>query len=977
MRETVVASQSSHKSKTTTVSRAGSFAGVNEEQRDLLVKLVAEGEWIWPGRLSSALASHGPPDPFAWREIISEGLDAGVIKWAGPGERIQVVSSEDVEARREAIRFADSHTPMALEAPRSTSPPRAEKAEVSEEFKALVRKSMDENAELLQRLADNPVDHHDPDPDGEMTDDEILHDTDRELMAHIALTDGPAIPALLECRGCEFTTHEPVMMEQHAKLVHGQNVVVEQPAPPVKRKRRTPEEIAAEKQAKADEREMTRMHREALAMDKVRQREIDKAQAKLDRAAAAEALKAQKLIDKAAAKQTAFEQGIRDAEGEIIELPAVVVRMPGGPPRVTHVSEQDAWAVIEMYLSALCVDVEHAGYPLGHRDYEMRTVQLGGEHAAIVFDALDPRQMEIASLALSLATKLHAHSAVADIIPCVVHGLIGWDEAWAKMHDSVLYAKLIDPQMSGSDANELKQLAHDLLREYAVAPEAEKAKNALFKAMGCLIETTSQTPKDKNGWDRVNRFSETMIRYAGSDVLDLAGVMRVFPPLPVAESVLDREREFEAICARVGLDGFALDQAHIKLKIIAEEAAKVEAQANVMLLSDGRIPNPKSVDVIKALPEILPGIELPMHRKTGKPSADKASLEKLARTDDALTHHLCKQILDYRHRDTTLGLLYRPLEALCDFGDSRMRPTVYTIEADTGRTSCRRPNGQQFSRQGGVRASVIADPGYLGVDADFQGCEIRVAAALSGDKQLYNAEVSPKCYKCDVEAYLEAPCSCGVDAEGKLKAHTGLHWLAAHEAFGTDATKEHRYWCKRGIFTRLFGGKPATAADQVYSDVASMERVFDAFKIIAPDYTEWDSWLRSCFYDGMMVWRDYATGQNYAQDIPGKKTGVYRTYSGRNIYINAPHAFGNYAIQGTARELLLDGCLKWNRGPWRHHALLPIHDEVLTWVPAEQAPAALDYLVGCMTTRVLSSPDFDVLVGADPSTPFTAWPDSS
>jgi DNA polymerase I-like protein with 3'-5' exonuclease and polymerase domains len=264
-----------------------------------------------------------------------------------------------------------------------------------------------------------------------------------------------------------------------------------------------------------------------------------------------------------------------------------------------------------------------------------------------------------------------------------------------------------------------------------------------------------------------------------------------------------------------------------------------------------------------------------------------------------------------------------------------------------------------------VRASVEADPGFLGVDADFEGCEIRVAAGLSGDQQLLEAEVSPKCYACDSN-----PCRCE-------REHHGLHWMAAHAAFGPDATKEHRYWCKRGIFCKLFGGGYETAAAQVYCDVEPMQRIFSAFEELAPVYTEWDKWLRHCYYEGQMVWRDYSTGQNYSQDIEGKRRGIYRTYSGRNIYVTAPHAFGNYAIQGTARELLVDGIIRWSQGPWGQYALLPIHDEILTWVPQADSQRAVDYLVQCMQTDVLSSPGFPVHIGADPSPTFTAWPDSS
>lgn len=715
---------------------------------------------------------------------------------------------------------------------------------------------------------------------------------------------------------------------------------VPQPVPQVaKRIRRTPEQIAADKAEKA----------------------ATVALAKAARAAERDALKIARAQERVEARQAASRAKLEEAEGGTVQLPAVVFR----DGTVRHVSDMDAWAVIELCLDHLFLDCETSGYPLGHQLYELRTIQLGNEHAAVVFDAQVPEQMQIASLALGLARKISAHSAAADAIPCVVAGLISWDDIWAKMHDSVLYLKLTDPKLSGSDASKLKEAAGDLLFEYAVSPNAEKAKNALFKVMGCLVETDVTTPPERSGWYMVRKNCVTMVIYAGSDVLDLAAVMRVLPPLPVADSVLERERWFEAKCARVGLDGFKLDSPHIKEMIKKHEHARNQAQVDVSILSENRISNPSSPEVAKALIAQFPEIGLGVSKKTGDPSAAKKELEKVARTDNQLLHHLCKQILEYRHNVTTLGLLLRPLETLCDYGDGRMRPTVYTINADTGRTSCVRPNGQQFSRQGGIRASVRADPGYLGISADFQGCEIKVAAGLSGDADLLAAEISPKCYACDGN-----PCECG-------KAHTGLHWFAAHTAFGPGALYEHRYMCKRGIFCRLFGGGPETAADQVYCDVADMKRVWSAFDEIAPVYVAWDKWLRQCYYEGMTVWRDYETGQNFSQQLDGKRRGVYRTYSGRNIYVNAPHAFGNYAIQGTARELLVDGVIRWSQTPWGSLPLLPIHDEILVWVPEADALAARSHLVASMATSVLSSPGFDVLIGADADEPFLAWQDSS
>jgi hypothetical protein len=162
---------------------------------------------------------------------------------------------------------------------------------------------------------------------------------------------------------------------------------------------------------------------------------------------------------------------------------------------------------------------------------------------------------------------------------------------------------------------------------------------------------------------------------------------------------------------------------------------------------------------------------------------------------------------------------------------------------------------------------------------------------------------------------------------------------------------------------------------------AKIAKVFDTQ--IAPGYAAWDQWLRSSFYNGSFVWRDYSDGTNYSSPIEGKRRGIYRTYSGRNIYIKAPHAFGNYAIQGTARELLVDGVLKWDdqvrqHPEWDAAPMFPVHDECLTWVKREYFEQATETLRQCMETRVLSTPDWQVHIGADPElVPHTYWPDSS
>lgn len=411
-----------------------------------------------------------------------------------------------------------------------------------------------------------------------------------------------------------------------------------------------------------------------------------------------------KAIERLEAKAAEHQAKIDAAAEGYVDLPALVTR----DGTVKAISLMQAIEVIELYLDALGVDVEHSGYDVGDERYELRTVQLGGEEMTVVFDAADRHHQEVIKWALAAAKKLHAFAAIADIIPLVLAKLIGWDEAWRKMFDGVIYVKLTDPRLSGSEANGLKDLSRDLLRQYALSPEAEKKKNLLFKAIGCNINTDSSTPSEKNGWNMVDKRAVAMVRYAGCDVLDLAAVLRFLPPLPVSLEVLTREREVQARCARVALDGFALDFEHIKNKILEHETSKAEHRANVELLTQGKIINPSAPGVGAAMIELWPDLATVLDRSedTGEPSAAKKSLAKIQ--GDGIEFITAQEILAYRHDVTTLSLLLRPLESLCVRGDGRMRPTVYTINADTGRMSCVRPNGQQFSRRGGIRACVVA-----------------------------------------------------------------------------------------------------------------------------------------------------------------------------------------------------------------------------------------------------------------------------
>jgi acetyl-CoA carboxylase carboxyltransferase component len=53
----------------------------------------------------------------------------------------------------------------------------------------------------------------------------------------------------------------------------------------------------------------------------------------------------------------------------------------------------------------LTVDVETSGYPVGRRHYQMRTIQLGNEAAAVVFDATNPDHTAVVRELLAAAPR--------------------------------------------------------------------------------------------------------------------------------------------------------------------------------------------------------------------------------------------------------------------------------------------------------------------------------------------------------------------------------------------------------------------------------------------------------------------------------------------------------------------------------------------------------------------------------------------
>lgn len=608
----------------------------------------------------------------------------------------------------------------------------------------------------------------------------------------------------------------------------------------------------------------------------------------------------------------------------------IVSRRAGTEPEVLLTTDL---ALVGALLDTLAggkvgLDVEHSGYPIGHPDYVLRAVQLGTEAWAVVLFAELAESAALAHRTLEQAAEIVAHRAQADVIPTAL--LCGDPEAasrwFLKTTDTALLGALVDPHLTGTDRGyelDLKGLSGRMLTE-SVAPAADKARAAYFRTLKGLTNITPMTPPERSGWALADYGTDTMARYAASDVLDTAGLEVVLsrhlqgaPP-----ALMARERATLEATARIAYTGLRLDPAWT-LERRDEALGRKAALAST--LGHLGVPDPASPAKVSARFAELGAGDLLPRTKTGQLSTDAKNLEPLA-SQDTEAGLLAKLLLAWRGEDTSLKLLLEPYAVLVQRGDGRARPIVQTLgAAATGRMSTVRPNLQQVSKTGGIRGCIVADPGHLLIGADFSSVEVRIAAALSGDENLATM----------------------------LREGLDLHGNIAALVWGPDYTKAQRYTVKSTVFASMYGsGKPALARG-LGPDGHRVDDVLEAMAQIMPGYTQWVARLKG--------------------EVRSGRRPVWRHPSGRLTYLpqDTPHKAPNYVIQSTGRELLVDALLRWE-GAHPGALVLPIHDELLVQVPEGVASAWTLDLEQAMTTDLLGVP-----IVAESDEPTDRWRDAA
>src|SRR5699024_177045 len=239
--------------------------------------------------------------------------------------------------------------------------------------------------------------------------------------------------------------------------------------------------------------------------------------------------------------------------------------------------------------------------------------------------------------------------------------------------------------------------------------------------------------------------------------------------------------------------------------------------------------------------------------------------------------------------------------------DDRCHASIQPLRARTARMSITGIPAQTLpAGDWKVRRCFIADPGESIVSIDYKAQELRVLAALSGDRNM-------------IEAF-----ATGAD----------LHQMTA------DASGVDRSVGKTVNFAYVYGSGPKNIAETCGISVDKAREVIKGFESTYPAVKRLSERLQ----------RD------------AKRKGHIVTASGRRIPVDPerPYAALNYLIQSTSRDITSAALIRLDNAGFTPYLRLPFHDEVLACVPTEQA-----YELAQQIAELMKTPYSGVLIDTD------------
>ena len=545
--------------------------------------------------------------------------------------------------------------------------------------------------------------------------------------------------------------------------------------------------------------------------------------------------------------------------------------------RVAQTREElsEFWEWLESQEGPVAVDTETTGLDIFSDGFSVRTIQAGV--------GLEAWVIPVSELSLSASDvgrmlegrDLLFHNAAYDVL--AIRRVFGIELDWDRITDTMIMAAVRDPR-SRKEGGKGKSL-EDLTRSYIDEEVADGVKGS----MSLMSKETGLKKGDL--FASIDTYNETYLRYAGMDVVlthvlwkvltaELEKLERLVPKFN--PGLVRYEHEVSRVCAEMEWNGFTVDVEYTQK--LADRLQEDQEVFEWFALDQFGVDSVNSTDqVAEAIMEN--GYRLNELTASGKYKVDKHILAELADDGLLLAEYVMAAKSAKKKRTSWV-------EKFLDGRDkhNRVHANIRTLAARTARMSITGIPAQTLpSSDWEIRRCFIPSEGSVIVSCDYQAQELRVLAALSGDKNM-------------IRAFSE-------DAD--------LHQMTA------DASGVARKVGKTVNFAYVYGSGAGNIASTCNISVPKAKEVIRGFERTYPGVKKLSEKLQS----------------------EAKKNGYVVTPTGRVLPVDSerPYAALNYLIQSTSRDITASALLRLDEAGFTPYLRLPIHDEVVAEVPEDKA----------------------------------------
>jgi DNA polymerase-1 len=547
----------------------------------------------------------------------------------------------------------------------------------------------------------------------------------------------------------------------------------------------------------------------------------------------------------------------------------------GGQPVVIRAVEteedlEEFRAFIRANIAGVGVDSETTGLDIYSGGFRCRLVQFGTASLAYVVPVeRGGRFAEDVRLALKGLQSLTLHNAAYDLQ--VFDRALGvpMELLWPKVRDTRVLAHLIDPR--GQDEGGIGHGLEGLTRFYIDADIADGVKTLMTD-----LAKTHKTTKSEI-WKTVDYDDPHYQLYSGMDPILAVRLAQKLRPLVPKESthLIRYEHRVAAVCSYMERTGFLLDMEYTKQ--LSEELVDAELAYEWKAKSFG-CENVNSTEQVADILEAR-GVRIKERTPSGRRKVDKVLLGSLVEAGDEFAEAVMEAKKARKWRMTWVeGFLVGADPT------GRCHASINPLRARTARMSITGIPAQTLpSGDSTIRRCFLADDGQVMASVDYQAQELRVLAALSGDRTM----------------------------QGAFRTGADLHQITA------DASGVSRKVGKTVNFAYVYGSGPKNIANQCGIDVDTAKKVIAGFEQAYP--------------------RVKQLSQSLQQQA--RRDGFVMTPSGRRLPVDPERAYSalNYLIQSSSRDITAGGLLRLHDQGFTPYLRLPIHDEVLLSVPTDKA----------------------------------------